>query len=58
MRQPCPAGVLDLVVADFGRYLLSERALTPVVADKYMRLARAFLTSTVQAGAPVFANHP
>jgi integrase/recombinase XerD len=55
---PCPsvadpAGVLDLVVADFRRYLLGERALTPVVADKYMRLARAFLTATVQAGAPV-----
>ena len=55
---PCPsvadpAGVLDLVVADFRRYLLGERALTPVVAGKYMRLARAFLTATVQAGAPV-----
>ena len=55
---PCPsvadpAGVLDLVVADFGRYLLCERALTPVVAGKYVRLARAFLTATVQAGVPV-----
>src|SRR4051794_6546825 len=55
---PCPsaaapAGVLDPVMADFRRYLLGERALTPVVADKYMRLARAFLTATVQAGAPV-----
>jgi site-specific recombinase XerD len=55
---PCPsaadpAGVLNPVMADFRRYLLCERALTPVVADKYMRLARAFLTATVQAGAPV-----
>jgi integrase/recombinase XerD len=55
---PCPsvadpAGVLDLVVADFRRYLLCERALTPVVAGKYMRLARAFLTATVQAGGPL-----
>src|SRR5215207_649361 len=55
---PCPsaadpAGVLNPVMADFRRYLLCERALTPVVADKYMRLARAFLTATVQAGVPL-----
>ena len=48
-----PAGGLDLVVADFRRYLLCERALTPVVAGKYLRLARAFLTATVQPGVPV-----
>ena len=48
-----PAGGLDLVVAEFRRYLLCERALTPVVAGKYVRRARAFLTATVQAGVPL-----
>ena len=36
---------------DYRRYLLSERGLTPTVAGKYTRLARAFLTEAAQAGA-------
>lgn len=52
---PCPvvvepAGGLDVVMEDYRCYLLSERALTPAVAGRYTRLARAFLAATVQAG--------
>src|SRR6266487_1913152 len=43
-------GALDMVVADYRRYLLSERALTPPVVDRYTRLAREFLAPMVQAG--------
>ena len=45
------SGALEVVVEDYRRYLLSERALTPTVAGKYTRLARAFLTEAVHAGA-------
>lgn len=44
------SGALEVVLEDYRRYLLSERALTPTVAGKYTRLARAFLTEAVDAG--------
>jgi site-specific recombinase XerD len=43
-------GALELVVEDYRRYLLNERALTPTVVGKYTRVAREFLASCEQAG--------
>ncbi len=50
-----PPGVLvtgkaDLVVEEYRRYLLSERALTPAVVGKYTRLGREFLASCKHSG--------
>jgi integrase/recombinase XerD len=45
-------GELDLVVAEYRRYLASERALTAQVAGKYTRLAREFLAACEEPGGP------
>lgn len=45
------SGALEGVVEDYRLYLLGERGLTPTVAGKYARLARAFLPEAAQAGA-------
>jgi site-specific recombinase XerD len=44
------AGVLEVVVEDYARYLASERGLTPAVVNKYSRFAHAFLASLDEDG--------
>jgi integrase/recombinase XerD len=47
-----PVGGLDVVVADYRRYLLGERALTAAVVGRYTRLAREFLATMSAGGVP------
>lgn len=45
-----PVEAVDRIVADYHRYLLGERALTPAVVGRYTRLAQQFLSATVGGG--------
>jgi integrase/recombinase XerD len=45
-----PVAALGVVVEEYRRYLLGERALTPAVVGKYTWLARRFLSATVHGG--------
>ncbi len=48
-----PIGGLDVVVEEYRRYLLGERALTVAVVGKYTRLAREFLATIASGGVPL-----
>ena len=45
-----PVAALGVVVEEYRRYLLGERALTPAVVGKYTWLARRFLAAMVRGG--------
>ncbi len=52
------SGVLDLVVGEYRRYLVTERALTPDVVRRYARLAREFLVACEQPDGPGLSELP
>jgi site-specific recombinase XerD len=51
-------GVLDLVVGEYRRYLVTERALTADVVRRYARLAREFLAACEQPEGPGLGGLP
>jgi site-specific recombinase XerD len=52
------SGALDLVVEEYRRYLVTERALTADVVRKYIRLAREFLAVCEPPDGPGLSELP
>jgi integrase/recombinase XerD len=48
LEVPAGSGALDLMVEEYRRYLVTERAVTADVARRYARLAREFLAACEQ----------
>jgi site-specific recombinase XerD len=51
-EQPPPGSAVDVLVASFHRYLLTERGLTPSTASAYVRSAGRLLSSCAANGDP------
>lgn len=52
------SGAMDLVVEEYRRYLVTERALTADVVRRYARLAREFLAACVEPDGPGLSELP